>query len=69
MLTLILLIGLVYLIGTTFGDSAGTAALWLLILLLLILVCWGFSEAGRAGGNWIRYWSRGKPPERREDRR
>lgn len=64
MLTLILLIGLVYWIGTTFGDSAGAVALWLLILFLVILFCRGWSESTRAVGNWIRYWSRGEPPER-----
>lgn len=65
MLTLILLVGLVYWIGTTFGDSAGVAATAIAVVLLLIMVCRGFSEAGRAGGNWIRYWSRGEEPGRR----
>ena len=65
MLCLKLLIGLVYWIGTTFGETAGVIATACLVLLLLILFCYGLGESIRAGGNWIRYWSRGEPPKRR----
>ena len=64
MLGLILLIGLVYLIGTTYGDSAGVAAMAVAVLILVILMCRGWHETSRAYGNWVRYWSRGEEPGR-----
>ena len=59
MLTLILLICLVYWLGTTFGDNVGVIALAVLLLGLLILFCRGWSDTTRAFGNWVRYWSKG----------
>ena len=68
MLGLILMFGLVYLIGTTFGDGAGVAAMAIAVLIILVLFCRGWSETSRAYGNWVRYWDKGIPPERMERR-
>lgn len=59
MLTLILLIGLVYWIGTTFGDTAGVIATAAAVLLILVLFCKGWGESTRAFANWVHYWSKG----------
>ena len=68
MLGLILMFGLVYLIGTTFGDGAGIAATAIAVLIVLALFCSGWSESTRAYGNFVRYWDKGIPPERRDRR-
>ena len=65
MFGLILLIGTVYLIGTTFGDGAGVAAMAVAILILIVLFCRGWSSTSRAYGNWVRYWCRGENPGRK----
>ena len=65
MLGLILLFGLVYLIGTEFGDGAGVVAMAIAILILIVLFCRGWSSTSRAYGNWVRYWSRGDEPGRK----
>ena len=68
MLGLIMMIGLVYLIGTTFGDDAGVVAISVAVLILIVLFCRGWSSTSRAYGNWVRYWDKGIPPERRDGR-
>ena len=69
MLGLILMFGLVYLIGTTFGDDAGVVAISVAILILIVLFCRGWSSTSRAYGNWVRYWDKGVPPEDRGERK
>ena len=69
MLGLILLIGAVYLIGTTFGDGAGVAATMIAVLILIVLFCRGWSSTSRAYGNWVWYWDKGVPPEDRGERK
>ena len=67
MLGLIVMAGVVYWLGTTFGDDVGVAATAIAVLIVLILFCRGWSETSRAFGNWVRYWSRGiEPNERRK---
>ena len=69
MLGLILMFVLVYLIGTTFGDGAGVAAMAIAVLIILVLFCRGWSSTSRAYGNWVRYWDKGIPPENRGERK
>ena len=69
MLGLILMFGLVYLIGTTFGDGAGVAAVAVAVLFILVLIFRGLGETSRAYGNWVRYWDKGIPPENRGERK
>lgn len=58
MFELIVLIGIVYWIGTKWGDHAGTIALAVLIVFLLILFISGWRKDSRAYGNRIDYWSK-----------
>lgn len=57
---LILLLG-VYWTGTTFGDAAGTLALWILIAVLIALFIRGWRDSSQAFGNFVRYWRDGGP--------
>ncbi len=66
MLGLILLVGAVYLIGTELGDGVGVAATAIAVLIVLVLFCKGWGDTSRAFGNWVRYWDKGIPPERRD---
>ena len=59
MLGLMLMIGVVYWLGTTFGDGVGVAATAIAVLILLIMCCRALSETSRAHWNWVRYWSKG----------
>ena len=38
------------------------------VLIILVLFCRGWSSTSRAYGNWVRYWDKGIPPERRDGR-
>ena len=68
MIELLLLIGLVYWIGTAFGDSAGVIALAVLIGFVLILFIGACRDGNRAYGNWVRYLADGGPEKRRNQR-
>lgn len=65
MIELIMLIGVVYWIGTTFGDAAGTIAISLLAVLLIGLIVSGCRKGDKAYGNMVRYWANGGPEQYR----
>lgn len=65
MIGLLLLIGIVYWVGTEFGDSAGTIALAILIVGLLIGLCCAGRDVDRATNNFVDYWAEGGPDRKR----
>ena len=65
MLELLLLIGIVYWIGSECGDSAGTIALAILIAGLLIGLCCAGRKVDRATNNFVDYWAEGGPDKKR----
>ena len=67
MIELLLLIGIVYGIGKGFGDHAGTVALAILIIGLVVAFASACRKGDRAFGNFVDYWSEGGPDRR--DRR
>ena len=61
MLELLLLIGLVYWIGTDLGDNAGVIALALLIVIVIGLLIGAGRDNNKAYGNMVDYWKDGGP--------
>ena len=59
MLELLLLIGIVYWIGTDLGDKAGVIALAVLIVILLGLFVSAWHDGDKAYGNFVKYWKDG----------
>ena len=56
MLALICLLGAVVLIGKNWGDSAGTFALAILILLVIVMFCKAWSDDSKAYYHRVQYW-------------
>lgn len=65
MIELLMLIGIVYWLGTTFGDDVGTIAISVLIVGLLIGLCRAGRSVNKAYGNFIDYWAEGGPNKRK----
>lgn len=57
MIELLLLIGIVYWIGTEHGDEAGTIALAVLVVCLLIALFCAAGKGNRAVSNFIDEWA------------
>ena len=61
MLELLLLIGLVYWIGTDLGDKAGVIALAVLIVIVIGLLIGAGRDNNKAYNNFVDYWKDGGP--------
>lgn len=61
MLELLLLIGLVYWIGTDLGDKAGVIAIAVLAVVLLAAFIGACRDGDKAYGNFVKYWKDGGP--------
>ena len=61
MIELLLLIGIVYWIGTSFGDHAGTIALAVVLVILVALFVGAWRDGDKAFSNFVDYWKNGGP--------
>ena len=60
MLMLIVLIAVIYWIIERFGENAGSWAIGILGVILLILFCKAWSDDSKAYANRVRYWKNQK---------
>ena len=61
MLELLLLVGIVYWIGTDLGDNAGVIALAVLIVILVGMFIGACRDGNKAYNNFVDYWKDGGP--------
>lgn len=65
MIELALILGLIYWIGTEFGDHIGTILLGILIVVLIIAFCGAWRKGDKAYSNFVDYWAEGGADRRR----
>ena len=64
MLELLLLVGIVYWIGSDLGDTAGVIAIAVLILFLLVMFIGACRDGDKAFNNFVDYWKDGGPQKK-----
>ena len=64
MLELLLLVGIVYWIGSDLGDKAGVIAIAVLILFLLVMFIGACRDGDKAFNNFVDYWKDGGPQKK-----
>lgn len=68
MLMLIGMLGIVYLVGTRFGNEAGAVAVLVMAGILVVIFAVAWHQDSKAYGNWVDYWASGGPEgERRRE--
>lgn len=61
MIDLLLIIGIIYLVGTHLGEKAGTVLTVIVVVSIVLAVCKAMADSDKAYGNWVDYWKRGGP--------
>ena len=61
MLTLIMLTLIIYWIIERFGQSAGSWAIGIIGLILIVMFCKAWCDDSKAYSNRVKYWKKGGP--------